>query len=89
MEELPRRESIRGGRVAVVEELPRRESSREGRIATEGELQLRLSCSGGRVAAEGELQRRERRPVFLICGDLAIVCRSQNMCWFSESTGVL
>jgi len=54
-----------------------------------GELPLREIRSGGRVAADEELQRRERRPIFLICGYLAILCRSQKMFWFIESIGVL
>jgi hypothetical protein len=36
----------------------------------------------------GELPRREKPPL-LFEVDLAILCRSQNMCWFSEPTGVL
>jgi hypothetical protein len=59
------------------------------RVAAGGELPRRESCRGGRASAAGEFQRRERRPIYLICGDLAILCRAQNMCWFSNSTEVL
>jgi hypothetical protein len=36
-----------------------------------------------------ELPRRARRPILLYRGDLAILCRPQNMWWFSEPTAVL
>jgi hypothetical protein len=53
------------------------------------ELPRRDKRRRGRDAAEGELQQWERRPIFLNCGDLAILCKAQNTCWFSESTEVL
>ena len=36
-----------------------------------------------------ELRRREMSLMLLVYEYLAILCRSQNMCWFSEPTVVL